>query len=123
MTQAADANFFEHLKWQPDGERHSPSGCHFDLTLMTSALLDEVERNRVHAVAQAGRSRTIIEDVTEMRVATTAHHFGARRAETAVNFFCHIRGGNGLVKTGPARPRFKLRFGIEQREIAVRASV
>ncbi len=123
MTQVAGENYFQRLKRQPDGERHSPSGCRFNLALMISALLDEVERNRVHAIAQAGRSRTVIEDMTEMRVATTAHHFGARRAETAVNFLGHIRGGNGLVKTGPARPRFKLRFGIEQREIAVRASV
>src|SRR6478609_4183912 len=44
----------------------------------------EIHRDAVHAVAQAGRLRAVVEDVAEMAAATAAMHFGAHGAEREV---------------------------------------
>jgi hypothetical protein len=44
----------------------------------------KLQREAVHAVAQAGRLRSVVEDVTEMTAAAAAVNFGAQHAEGAV---------------------------------------
>src|SRR5579862_9164316 len=80
----------------------------------------EFERHAVHAVAQAGRLRPVVEDVAEMAAAAMARHRRARHAERAV-------GGlvDGLVERRPeARPAgAAFEFGLrrEQRQVAAGA--
>src|ERR1700685_311073 len=60
----------------------------------------EFERHAVHAIAQAGRLRPVVEDMAEMAAAAMARHRRARHAERAI-------GGlvDGLVQRRPkARP-------------------
>src|SRR6478609_1078355 len=60
----------------------------------------EIHRDAVHAVAQAGRLRAVVEDVAEMAAATAAMHFGAHGAEREVR-----ARRDGLVERRPeARP-------------------
>src|SRR6266851_8436943 len=77
----------------------------------------EQQRKAVHAIAQTGRLRTIIEHVTEMTATTAAVHFVAQHAEGAVR-----RRADGvferLVKARPSRAAFELRLGREQRQVA-----
>src|SRR5215475_12242893 len=40
-------------------------------------LFNKLQRNRINAVAQAGRRRPVIEYVTKMRATSAAHHLGA----------------------------------------------
>src|SRR5262249_42529126 len=47
-------------------------------------LGDEAQRHRVHAVAQAGRRRAVVEDVAEVRAAAAALDLDAREAEQVV---------------------------------------
>src|SRR4051794_40620567 len=44
----------------------------------------KIERHAVHAVALAGRLRTVVENVAEMAAAAAAMNFGARHEKTAV---------------------------------------
>src|SRR5208283_4361400 len=45
---------------------------------------DKIERRRVHTVAQAGRRRTVLEDVSQMGVAASAHDLRAGHQEGVV---------------------------------------
>ncbi len=47
---------------------------------LLTARYAEIQRHRIHAVAQAGRIRPVIEHVAQVRVATFAVHLGARLA-------------------------------------------
>jgi len=42
------------------------------------------QRKTVHAIAQAGRLRSVVEDVTEMAAAAAAMNLGAQHPEGAV---------------------------------------
>src|SRR5258707_10610545 len=78
------------------------------------------QRKAVHAVAQAGRLRPVVEHMTEMTAATAAVHLGAQHAERPVG-----RGADGvferLVETRPAGAAFELGLGGEQRQVAAGA--
>src|SRR6185369_7824941 len=50
----------------------------------------KLERQRVHAVTQAGRPWTIVEYVSEMRATAPAPHFGPHHSETAIGFFDYV---------------------------------
>src|SRR5262245_3694225 len=90
-------------------------------TSARSLLLVELERRAVHAVALAGRLRSVGEDVAEMAAALGAVHLGAGHEEAAV-----ARGADGvgqrLPERRPARAAFVLGRRIEQRLAASRAA-
>ena len=71
----------------------------------------------VDAIAQAGRLRTVIEDVAEVTAAAAAMHFGAQHAEGAVLGLAE-RIVERLPETRPAGAT--LIFGVrrEQRQVA-----
>src|SRR5215469_10752618 len=80
----------------------------------------EGQRETVHAVAQAGRLRTVIEDVAEMAAAAAAMYLRAQHAEGPV------RGGadrvlERLVEARPAGAALELGLGGEQRQVAAGA--
>src|SRR5215468_3584502 len=80
----------------------------------------EHQREAVHAIAQTGRLRAIVEDVAEMAAAAAAMHFRAPDAVGAV-----FRRADGvferLVEARPPRTAFELGLGREQRQIAAGA--
>src|SRR5712671_4128121 len=80
----------------------------------------EDQRKAVHAVAQAGRLRPIVEDVTEMAAAAAAVNFSPRHPKGAV-----FRLADGvverLIKTRPAGAALEFRLRGEQRQVAAGA--
>ncbi|MPN07573.1 hypothetical protein SDC9_154844 [bioreactor metagenome] len=81
--------------------------------LLFLRLVLEIQRGRVHAVAQAGVGGTVGKDMAQMGSAVAAHSLGAYHAVAAV----HDIGdgaGQGLVKAGPAAAGVKLGMGVEQ---------
>src|SRR6516225_3319567 len=74
----------------------------------------------VHAIAQAGRLRSIIKDVAEMAAATAAVHLGSRDAKGPV-----LGGADRVlerpVKARPAGAALEFGLGRKQRQIATRA--
>src|SRR5947207_164443 len=80
----------------------------------------EDQRKAVNAVAQAGRLRPVVEDVTEMAAATAAVNFGAQHSEGAV-FGLADGVFERLVKTRPAGAAFEFRLRGEQRQVAAGA--
>src|SRR5476649_674698 len=79
------------------------------------------QREAVHAVAQAGRLRPVVEDVTEVAAAATAMNFGPQHSKGAV---FGLADGilQRLIKTRPAGAALELRLGGEQRQVAAGAS-
>jgi hypothetical protein len=77
-------------------------------------LFDEIHRGRVHTVTQAGRLRTIFENMAKMGAAAVAHHLGPAHAVGI------IRGGLDLfflergVKARPTASRVILGLGAEE---------
>src|SRR5579862_1562477 len=78
------------------------------------------QREAVHAVAQSGRLRAVIEDVAEMAAATAAMNFGAQHAEGAVLRLAD-RVLQRLIEARPAGAALILGLGREQRQVAARA--
>src|SRR5271154_6479501 len=78
------------------------------------------QREAVHAIAQAGRLRPVVEDVTEMSATTTAVNFGPQHPERPVFGLAH---GviERLVETRPAGAAFEFRLRGEQRQITTGA--
>ena len=69
----------------------------------------KLQGNTVHAVTQAGRLRSVVEDVAEMTAAAAAVNFGTQHAEGAVFVLAH-RVRQRLIKTRPAGAAFE--FGL-----------
>src|ERR1700761_4547629 len=84
-------------------------------SLTADGSLNEIERSRIHTIAQAGGSGAVVEDVAEVRIAFGALHFRAGHAVAVVGQILYILRRNGLVKAGPASSRLKLCLGGEQR--------
>src|SRR4051812_22015612 len=78
------------------------------------------QRKTVHAVAQAGRLRPIIEEVTEMAAAAAAVDFGTQHPKGAV-FGLAERVLERLIKTRPAGAALEFGVGGEQRQVAAGA--
>src|ERR1700694_2595498 len=78
------------------------------------------QRKAVHAVAQAGRLRPIVEDVAEMAAATAAVNFGPQHPKGPV---LGLADGvlERLIKTRPAGTALEFRLRREQRQIAAGA--
>src|SRR6202158_4841618 len=77
----------------------------------------EYQRKAVHAVAQAGRLRPIVENVTEMAAAAAAVDFGPQHPKGAV-FGLADGVVERLIKTRPAGAALEFRFRGEQRQVA-----
>ena len=78
------------------------------------------QRKAVHAVAQAGRLRPIVEDVAEMAAAAAAMNFGAQHPEGAV-FGLADGVLERLVEARPAGAALKFGLRGEQRQVAAGA--
>src|SRR3981189_905119 len=88
----------------------------------------EYQRKAVHAVAQAGRLRPIVENVTEMAAAAAAVGLGppqpqaASRGRPEGGIFCFSDGVvDGLIEPRPAGAALKFRLRGEQRQVAAGA--
>src|SRR6267378_3659994 len=80
----------------------------------------EDQRKAVHAVAQAGRLRPVIKDMTEMAAAAAAVNFGPQHPKGAV-FGLADGIVERLIKTRPAGAALEFRLRGEQRQIAAGA--
>src|SRR6185369_13941070 len=76
---------------------------------------DEAERRGVHAVALAGRRRTVVEDMSEVRVGMLRANLGARHEELAVRLRNHVGGLQRLREARPAGAAVVLVEGAEER--------
>src|SRR5712671_682957 len=77
----------------------------------------EYQGKAIHAVAQAGRLRPIVEDVTEMAAAAAAVNFGPQHPESPI-FGLADGVLQRLVKTRPAGTALEFRLRGEQRQVA-----
>src|SRR5688572_13976566 len=89
----------------------------------SSLLRFQLQRNRVDAVSQPRRPRTIRKDVTQMRAAGVAHDFGAAHAVGAVGLFLDLVFVCRLVKTRPSAAGVKFRLRVEEFGAAAHAGV
>src|SRR6266550_1587473 len=80
----------------------------------------EYQRKAVHAVAQAGRLRSVVEDVTEMAAAAAAMNFGPQHPQGPV-FGLADGVLERLIKTRPAGAALEFRLRSEQRQVAAGA--
>src|SRR6185312_16339806 len=82
----------------------------------------EVQCRRIHAIAQAGGPRSIVEDMPEVTVAAGAGHRNAGHAEAVVGAFEDVAPGDGSVKAGPAGAGMELGIGVVERRRACGAA-
>src|SRR5579864_4496379 len=73
----------------------------------------EIQRGGIHAIAQAGRRRTVFEHMSQVRIAFGATHFSSHHAVFRVAMLNHVAGLARLVEARPSRPGIKLRLRIE----------
>src|SRR6476660_3006574 len=78
---------------------------------------DEFQRDAVHAVAEPGGRRPVVEHVTEMAAAAAAMDLIPHHAERVVCVGQH-RALDGLVEAWPAGAAVELGLRIEQRQAA-----
>src|SRR6185503_3663565 len=83
----------------------------------------ECERGRVHAVAQTGRLRPVVEDVPQVRVAAAAENLGPRQEGAIVLVRLHARGRGGSREARPPGAGFELGLRVEEGVAAGRAGV
>src|SRR5271156_984591 len=83
----------------------------------------EVERGRVHAIAQPGGTGAVLEDMAKMGAAAAAHHFGPAHAVGVVRRRRNVALIEGSVEAGPAAARVILAIGFEQLIAATYAEV
>src|SRR5690606_32342958 len=74
----------------------------------------EGERRSVHAIAQAGGLRPVVEHMPQMGIAIGAADFGARREEGTVLVLGHRAGLDRLIEARPAGAGIVFGFGTEQ---------
>src|SRR5262249_9779109 len=86
-------------------------------------LVYEDQRLGIHAKAQAGRFRPVLEHVAEVAAAARAQDLGAAHAVAAVLRVDDILGADGLEEARPAGARLELRAGGEERQGAAHAGV
>src|SRR4249919_4334145 len=83
----------------------------------------EAQGDGIHAIAQTGRRRTIVEDVTKVRIAATAGNRRAFHADQIVTGGDFVYLGDRLPETRPAGAGVELGRGIEQRGVAADAAI
>src|SRR5262245_17461729 len=81
----------------------------------------EAQRQAVHAVAKAGRSWPVGEDMAEVASAAVAQHLGTNHAEASIGF-SHGGVRQYFPETRPAGPTVEFRCRIEQGQRAGRAN-
>src|SRR5207244_7077829 len=70
---------------------------------------NESQGGRVDAIAHSAFvTRPIVKNVTEMRIAIVAAHFGPLHSERAIRFFGNVVFVDWLRETGPTRAAIKL---------------
>src|SRR5262249_56928312 len=83
---------------------------------------EELEGHAVHAVAQPGGARAVVEDVAQVAAAAAAVDLRADHEEAAIG-----RRADGsldrLIAAGPARAAVELRVRGEERQVAAGAAV
>src|SRR6185295_15113821 len=84
---------------------------------------NELERSRVHAVAEPRRLRPVAEDVPEVSLAARADDLSPVHEERVVGTLDDRLLRDGLPEARPARAGFELRFGAEELLRAARAYV
>lgn len=72
-----------------------------------SFILCEFQGNGIDAVAQVRGTWAVVEHMTEMGAASTAHHFDPLHEEATVGFRIDVLRCNGLRKAWPARAGIK----------------
>src|SRR2546430_5780145 len=80
----------------------------------------EHEAKAVDAIAQAGRLRSVVEDMAEMAAAAAAMHLGGGHAEGAVLGLAE-RIFQRLIEARPAGAAFEFGVGRKQRQVAAGA--
>ena len=83
----------------------------------------EIQRSRIHAIAQASRGGAVFEDMAEVGAAIGAVHLGAGAPEAFVHFGAHSAGSLRIEKRGPAGAAVVFGFGVKQRLVATNAGV
>src|ERR1700733_3527392 len=83
----------------------------------------EVQGHRVHAVAQPGRPRPVIEDVTQVRVTAPARYGGALHSQAVVTALHDVLLGDRLPEAGPAGAGIELGARVEQLRAAADAGI
>src|SRR5882724_3973074 len=78
----------------------------------------QFQRDGIHAVAQAGRSRTIPEDMTQVSVTAAAEDFRSPHEPAAVGAKRDVVLVDRLEEARPAGAGIELRLAIGQRLIA-----
>ena len=86
-------------------------------------FLREIQGDGVDAIPQSRRLRTVIKDVTEVRIALFAKHFHACHSIAPVRLYADVLFGNRLPETRPSSSGFEFRLGAEQRVPATNAPV
>src|SRR5262245_59964727 len=86
-------------------------------------LIDEEERLRIDAMADAGGRRPIVEHVAQVAVAPGAEDFGSAHAMAAVGFGRDILGAHRLEEAWPAGAGVELGGRGEERQLAAYAGV
>src|SRR5580698_36198 len=85
--------------------------------------LHKVHCCRVHAVAQAGWPRAVIEHMAEVRVAAAAGDGGAVHSHAGIVSFDNVLARDGLPEAGPAGAGLELGGRVEYRRVAADAVV
>lgn len=83
----------------------------------------QIERDGVDAIAQARRSRAVVENVPQVGVATGAGDFNAAHAKTQVFVLVDASGVNGVKKAGPAAVRVEFLIRAKEFRLATHAAV
>src|SRR5579862_8021316 len=80
---------------------------------------NELHRGRVHAVAQAGRLGTVVEDMAKVRATTGADHLGAVHTVAVIGASENPILGDGRPEARPAGARIELLIRAEEHLSAV----
>ena len=85
--------------------------------------LHEVQGRGVHAVAEAGGFRAIVEDMPEMGIAFGAGNRRANHPQSRVTDLGYVFFGYGSPEAGPSGAGVKFGSGVEERVVAADAAV
>src|ERR1700687_4513927 len=84
---------------------------HRSALLIRLVLIGEVQGRRIHAEAQSGRIRTVVENVPQMRAATTAHHLGPPHPVTRIDVLGNPAFFQRRIEARPSASRVILGVG------------
>src|SRR5665811_640875 len=82
--------------------------------LLETFYRHKTEGGRIHTVAQPGRWRTVLKDMTQMRIGLCAADFSEDRKPAPVLAFDYSIRSERLGETGPAGTRVVLVTGEKQ---------